>query len=146
MRRHGSAKTGGFLFGHLFRCAKMNLVVRCPSCNACGEVPDQFFGLRIRCLSCQVKFVLGLHEMVMTPIKCEANTILDYDSIELIACAKCSSLGAFVNHHTSRFYRCPECKTLYSIDSGPGSPRVGGTARSARGVAPVVAAVASETA
>ena len=61
------------------------------------------------------QIVLGAQEMVMTPIKCDANDILEYDSIELVACAKCSSLGVLVNHHASRFYRCPDCKALCSV-------------------------------
>ena len=66
----------------------------------------------------------------MTPIKCDANVILEYDSIELFACAKCPSLGVLVNHHASRFYRCPDCKTLCSVESGYG-------ARARRGPGPI---------
>jgi len=102
----------------------MKLAVRCPSCSACGEVPDQFLGLRIRCLTCKSKFVLGVQEMVMTPIKGDANVILEYDSIELFACSKCPTLGILVNNHASRYYRCPDCKTLCSVESTPaGVPR-----------------------
>jgi hypothetical protein len=101
----------------------MKYAVRCPSCNACGEVPVQFFGLRIKCLTCQGKFVLGVQEMVMTPIKHDANVILEYDSIELFACAKCPSLGVLVKHHGSRFYRCPDCKTLCSVERDYGGHR-----------------------
>jgi hypothetical protein len=98
----------------------MKLVVKCPSCDSCGEVPDQFIGLRIRCLTCETRFVLGFHELVMTPIKSDMNTVLEYDSIELVACSKCPSLGVLINHHASRFFRCPDCKTLCSVDGGPG--------------------------
>ena len=98
----------------------MKLVVKCPSCDACGEVPDQFIGLRIRCLTCATRFVLGFRELVMTPIKSDMNTVLEYDSIELVACSKCPSLGVLINHHASRFFRCPDCKTLCSVDGGLG--------------------------
>ena len=98
----------------------MKLIVKCPSCDRCGEVPDQFIGLRIRCLTCETRFVLGFHELVMTPIKSDMNTVLEYDSIELVACSKCPSLGVLINHHASRFFRCPDCKTLCSVDGGPG--------------------------
>jgi hypothetical protein len=97
----------------------MKLVVKCPTCDACGEVPDQFIGMRIRCLTCDRRFVLGFRELVMTPIKSEMNTVLEYDSIELVACSKCPSLGVLINHHASRFFRCPDCKTLCSVDGGP---------------------------
>jgi hypothetical protein len=96
----------------------MKLVVKCPSCDACGEVPDQFIGLRIRCMTCATRFVLGSRELVMTPIKSDRNTVLEYDSIELVACAKCPSLGVLINHHASRFYRCPDCKALCTVDGG----------------------------
>jgi hypothetical protein len=109
----------------------MKLVVKCPACHACGEVPDQYIGLRIRCLSCETRFVLGFHELVMTPINGDANAILEYDSIELVACSKCPSLGILINHHASRFFRCPDCKTLCSI---------GGEAAMPRGTAPAAAA------
>ena len=107
----------------------MKYAVRCPSCSACGDVPDQFFGLRIRCLTCKSRFVLGVQEMVMTPIKCDANVVLEYDSIELVACSKCPSLGVLVNHHASRFYRCPDCKTLCSVENGAGALRGTGSGR-----------------
>jgi hypothetical protein len=98
----------------------MKLVVKCPSCDVCGEVPDQFIGLRIRCLTCDTRFVLGFQELVMTPIQNDASTVLEYDSIELVACSKCPSLGVLINHHASRFFRCPDCKTLCSVDGGLG--------------------------
>jgi hypothetical protein len=100
----------------------MKFVVKCPSCHSCGEVPDQFMGLRIRCLSCQNRFVVSMSEMVMTPLKPE-NVILEYDSIELFACPRCSSLGVLINRHASRFYRCPDCKALFSMEGGPGPAR-----------------------
>jgi hypothetical protein len=96
----------------------MKLVVKCPSCNSCGEVPDKFIGLRIRCLTCATRFVLSFQELVMTPIQNDARTILEYDSIELVACSKCPSLGVLINHHASRFFRCPDCKALCSVDGG----------------------------
>jgi hypothetical protein len=101
----------------------MKLVVKCPSCNVCGEVPDQYIGLRIRCLTCETRFVLGFHELVMTPINGDVNAILEYDSIELVACSKCPSLGILINHHASRFFRCPDCKALCSVDGNAGMPR-----------------------
>ncbi len=65
----------------------------------------------------------------MTPVKYDANVVLEYDSIELFACTKCPSLGVLVNHHASRFYRCPDCKTLCSIETGAGALRVAGLGR-----------------
>jgi len=65
----------------------------------------------------------------MTPIKYDANVILEYDSIELFACSKCPSLGVLVNHHASRFYRCPDCKTLCSVEDGAGASRGAGSGR-----------------
>ena len=65
----------------------------------------------------------------MTLMKCDPNVILEYDSIELFACTKCPSLGVLVNHHASRFYRCPDCKTLCSFETGAGVLRGAGAGR-----------------
>jgi hypothetical protein len=97
----------------------MKLIARCPSCNTCGEVPDRFFGARIRCLACQSRFVLGSQAVVMNLLKCEDNMIIEGDSIELFACPRCSTLGFLKNNHTNRFFRCPDCKALCSLDDEP---------------------------
>jgi hypothetical protein len=47
----------------------------------------------------------------------------------LFACSKCPSLGVLVNHHASRFYRCPDCKTLCSVEGGAGALRGTGSGR-----------------
>jgi hypothetical protein len=65
----------------------------------------------------------------MTPIKYDITVILEYDSIGLFACSKCPSLGVLVNHHAGRFYRCPDCNTLCSVESGAGSLRAASSPR-----------------
>src|SRR4051794_8508044 len=98
----------------------MRLLAKCPGCDVCGEAPEHFFGSRVRCVKCRCRFLLGPRELVMTLMKCEGDAVLDFDSIEVFACPRCSVLGYLINHRKHAYFRCPDCQCLCSLDDEAG--------------------------